>query len=265
LPRGYAVIDAQRVKDTKDQGENMRKLLFLALASVGALAVAGIAYGAVNTQTITAKVSPKKLPKTSKAPVSLSVNVVSTNPANAGGTPNATTLAEIDFDKDIKIQQKGFPTCDPSQFGSQTTTQDVKAACPDAILGTGTATVHLGPLQVHADAIGANVKGNKILLLAYAQETGAVPLVGSIVKSKGGSKYGQELSVPVPPLAGGAGVITQFGLNVKKLAYQFHGKKLGYVSSSCKDKKVQFQARFTDGQGQVAIGDSTQKCKQKNS
>lgn len=242
----------------------MRKLLFLALALAGALAVAGIAYAAVNTQTITGKVSPKKLPKKTKVPVSLSVNVSSTNPGNPGGIPNNTKLAEVDFDKDIKIQQKGFPTCDPSQFGSQTTTQDVKNACPDAILGTGTATVQLGALQVHAQAIGANVKGNKILLHAYTTETGGVPLIGSIVKSKGGSKYGQELSVPVPPLAGGAGVITQFGLNVKKIKYKFHGKSLGYVSSSCKDKKINFQARFTDDQGQVAKGTSKQSCKQKN-
>jgi hypothetical protein len=242
----------------------MRKLLILTLALAGALGVAGIAYAAVNTQTITGKVSPKKLPKSTKVPVSLSVNVSSTNPANPGGVPNATNLAEVDFDKDIKIQQKGFPTCDPSQFGSQTTTQDVKNACPDAILGTGSATVQLGALQIHAQAIGANVKGNKILLLAYTAETGGVPLLGTVVKSKGGSKYGQELSVPVPPLAGGAGVITQFGLNVKKIKYKFHGKTLGYVSSSCKDKKINFQARFTDTQGQVAKGNSTQPCKQKN-
>jgi hypothetical protein len=240
----------------------MRKLLILALALVGALALAGIAYAAVNTQTITGKVSPKKLPKKTKVPVSLSVNVSSTNPGNPGGIPNSTNLAEVD--KDIKIQQKGFPTCDPSQFGSQSTTQDVKNACPDAILGTGTATVQLGALQVHAQAIGANVKGNKILLHAYTAETGGVPLIGTIVKSKGGSKYGQELSVPVPPLAGGAGVITQFGLNVKKIKYKFHGKTLSYVSSSCKDKKINFQARFTDTQGQVAKGTSKQTCKQKN-
>jgi hypothetical protein len=243
----------------------MRKLLFLALASLGTLAAVGIAYGAVNTQTITGKVSPKKLSKTKKAPVSLSVNVASTNPGNPGGVPNATNLAEVDFDKDIKIQQKGFPTCDPSQFGSQSTTDDVKQACPDAILGTGTATVQLGALQVHAQAIGANVKGNKILLHAYTQETGGVPLIGSIIKSKGGSKYGQELSVPVPPLAGGAGVITQFGLNVKKISYKYKGKKVGYISSSCKDKKINFQARFTDNQGQLATGKSTQSCKQKKS
>jgi hypothetical protein len=90
-----------------------------------------------------------------------------------------------------------------------------------------------------------------------------VPLVGSFIKSDGGSKYGQELSVPVPSLAGGQGVITQFGVNTKKLTYQFHHKTLSYASASCKDKKIHFQARFTDDQGNLAKGTSTQKCKQK--
>jgi hypothetical protein len=195
--------------------------------------------------------------------------VASTNPSNPQGIPNATTLAKVDFDKDIKVQQKGLPTCDPTQFGSQSTTQDVKQACPDAVIGSGSATILLRsgpgapPLTVHAQTVAANVKGNKILLHSYTQEAGGVPLVGSFIKSDGGSKYGQELSVPVPSLAGGQGVITQFGVNTKKLTYQFHHKTLSYASASCKDKKIHFQARFTDDQGNLAKGTATQKCKQK--
>ena len=248
----------------------MRKHLIWAVGLMATLAFAGIAAGAANTQTITGKVTPKKLPKKKRAPVALSINVASTNPGNPNGVPNATTLAKVDFDKDLKVQQKGLPTCDPSQFGSQSTTQDVKDACPDAIIGSGTATVILKsgpgtpPLTVHAQTVAANVKGKKILLHSYTQEAGGVPLVGSFIKSDGGSKYGQELSVPVPPLAGGQGVIAQFAVNTKKLTYRFHGKKLSYASSSCKDKKIRFQARFTDDQGNVATGTATQKCKQKH-
>jgi hypothetical protein len=247
----------------------MRKHLIWVLGLAVALAFAGVAAGAANTQSITGKVTPKKLPKKSKAPVALSINVSSTNPSNPQAIPNATTLAKVDFDKDIKVQQKGLPTCDATQFGSQSTTQDVKQACPDAIIGSGSATILLRsgpgapPLTVHAQTVAANVKGNKILLHSYTQEAGGVPLVGSFIKSDGGSKYGQELSVPVPALAGGQGVITQFGVNTKKLTYKFHHKTLSYASASCKDKKIQFQARFTDDQGNVAKGTSTQKCKQK--
>jgi len=241
--------------------------LAVALASV---AFASLASGAANTQEIVVQVKPKKLPKKERAPISLNVNVFATNPGNAQQVPNPTTLALVDFDKDMKFQQKGFPTCDPTQFGSQSTTQDVKDACPDAIVGSGTATVvlksgpGLPPLTVHAETVGANVKGNKVLLHSYTKEAGGVPLVGSFKKSTGGSKYGQMLVTPVPPLAGGAGVITQFQLLTDKITYKHGGKKLAIVSSKCSGpKKLDFQARFTDDQNQVATGTDTVKCKQK--
>ncbi len=247
----------------------MRKHLIWILGLAVVFVYAGVASGAPNVQSITGKVTPKKLPKKSKAPVALSINVSSTNASNPQGVPNATTFARVDFDKDIKVQQKGLPTCDASQFGSQSTTKDVKQACPDAIIGSGSATIvlrsgpGLPPLTIHAQTVAANVKGKKILLHSYTQEAGGVPLLGTFIKSDGGSKYGQELSVPVPALAGGQGVITAFGVNTKKLTYKFHHKKLSYASASCKDKKILFQARFTDDQGNLATGKAKQKCKQK--
>jgi hypothetical protein len=245
--------------------------LAVALASV---AIASFASAAVNNQQIVAKIvkpKNKKLPESERAPISLDVNVFATNPSNPQQVPNPTTLALVDFDKDVKFQQKGYPTCDPSQFGSQSTTQDVKDACPDSIVGSGTATVVLKsgpatpPLTVHAETVGANVKGNKVLLHSYTQQAGGVPLVGSFKHSTGGSKFGQMLSTPVPPLAGGAGVITQFELLTKKIAYKSGGKQRAIVSSKCSgNKKLDFQARFTDDQNQVATGSAVVKCKQKH-
>jgi hypothetical protein len=242
--------------------------LVVALASVG---IASIASAAPNTQSITAKIKPKKRPSSTRVPISLDVNVFATNPTNPQQIPFATKLALVDFDKDVKFQQKGYPTCDPTQFGSQSTTQDVKAACPDSIVGSGTATVllksgpGLPPLTVHAQTIGANVKGNKVLLHSYTQEAGGVPLVGSFVKSTGGSKYGTMLSTPVPPLAGGQGVISQFELKTDKIAYTNQGKHLAIVSAKCSSKKLDFQARFTDDQtpANTAVGHTTAKCKPK--
>ena len=237
----------------------MRKHLIWVLGLVVVFATVGIASAAPNTQSIVAKIAQKKRPSSTRVPISLDVNVF------------ATKLALVDFDKDVKFQQKGYPTCDPTQFGSQSTTQDVKSACPDAIVGSGTATVilksgpGLPPLTVHAQTIGANVKGNKVLLHSYTQEAGGVPLVGSFVKSTGGSKYGQMLSTPVPPLAGGQGVISQFELKADKTVYRFKGKKLAIVSAKCSSKKLDFQARFTDDQTppNTAVGHTTAKCKKK--
>jgi hypothetical protein len=248
----------------------MRKHLLWVLALVVALATAAVGIvspagarspNTTNNQTIEVTVSPKKAPANKRIPIKIAVNVEATSPD--GTTPNATTLALVDFDKDLKFQQKGYPTCDPSQFGSQSTTQDVKDACPDSVVGTGTATVVLGALTINAQTIGANVKGNKILLHSYTQQAGGVPLVGSFKKSTGGGKFGQMLETPVPPLAGGSGVITQFGLNTKKISYKSGGKKLAIVSARCKDGKWDFQARFTDEYGHVATGKDTVTCTKK--
>jgi hypothetical protein len=246
----------------------MRKHLVWALGVVVALVSVGAAVAAPNTQTITGRVSPSKLPKKTKAPVSLFINVASANPGNPFQVPNPTTLAKVDFDKDIKVQQKGLATCNSSQFTAATTTQQAKSMCGAALLGSGTAAIQvpsgpsIPPVNISAVVTAFNGKSKQLILHTYNSLSGAQTLVGKLGPSTGGSKYGTTLTVPVPPLAGGTAVITGFNTKVKK-TYRHKGKKLSYVSSSCKDKKIQFQARFTDSQGQTATGTFTQKCKQK--
>jgi hypothetical protein len=245
----------------------MRKHMIWILAVALALTAVGAASGE-NIQSITGSVSPKKLPKKG-APkaVKLSVDVSTTNPANPFSVPSPTTVAKVDFDKDLKIQNKGLPTCDTSSFGAATTIQDVKDECGPAIIGSGSATVQvpLGagqpPTIVPAEVIAANVKGKQILLHTQNSLSGGQPLIGKIGKGPGG-KYGTTLTVNVPPLAGGSAVLTQFKAAIKK-TYSLHGKKLSYVSANCKDKKIHFQARFTYQDGTSDTATSTQKCKQK--
>ena len=74
--------------------------------------------------------------------------------------------------------------------------------------------------------------------------------------------YGLMLDVNVPPLAGGTAVIQQFSATIKK-TYRSGGKKRSILSATCKDKKLKFQARFTDNQGQLATGTDKQSCKRK--
>jgi hypothetical protein len=248
----------------------MRKHLIWVLGlvvAVGSVVAAGLAIAAPNIQTITVTVAGKKLPKKERKPISLDTNVSATNPGNANQIPNPTTNAKVDFDANIHFQQKGYPTCDPDQFGSSTTTQDVKDECGDAAIGDGSATVVVPtatgapPVTVKADVVAANVKGNKVLLHSQNPLSGGQPLIGQL--SKTGGTYGTTLNVPVPPLAGGAAVITQFQTKIDKVAYRHKGKRLAIISSNCKDKTMDFRARFTDDEGQLATGTDTFKCKRK--
>jgi hypothetical protein len=249
----------------------MRKHLIWALGAALALAAigAGVASAVPNTQTITGKVTPSKLPKSGTgAPVSLFTDVSSTNSGNPNQIPNPTTLSKVDFDKDIHYQQKGIASCKYQSFTAATTTAQATSQCGASKLGGGSAKILVPtgpstpPVTVNATVTAFNAKGKKLVLFRYNSLSGAQTLVGTIGPSTGGSKYGNTLTVPVPPLAGGSAVISEFNTKVKK-TYTFKGKKLSYESATCKDKKLDFQARFTDNLGQTATGTSTQACKQK--
>jgi len=248
----------------------MRKHLVWGLGVGVAISVmaAGVAGAAPNTQSIEVKVKPQKGPKNKRLPISLDVNVFATHPADASnpnGIPHPTTFAKVDFSKNGAFQQKGYPTCDPDQFGSSTTTQDVKDECGDAAIGDGSATVVVPtapgapPVTVQADVVAANVAGNKILLHSQNPLSGGQPLVGQLKKA-GGAKYGLTLNVPVPPLAGGAAVITQFRTKIDKIVYRNNGKRLAIMSANCKDKTADFRARFTDSEGNVNVGTDVVNC-----
>jgi hypothetical protein len=245
----------------------LRKHLIWALGLVFALASVGIASAVPNTQTITGTVTPKKLPKSGAGKaIKLKIDVASTNSGNANQVPNPTTDAKVDFDKDITYQQKGFPTCDTSGFTAATTADQAKSDCGDAAIGTGSSAVEVPtatgapPLQVPATVSAFNGKGKGIILFTYNSLSGGTVLNGKIGKSSA-SGYGLTLDVTVPPLAGGTAVIQEFNATIKK-TYNYKGKKKSILSSTCKDKKLKFQARFTDNKGQIATGTGSQSCKQ---
>jgi hypothetical protein len=254
----------------------MRKHLIWLLGLAVALTGVGIASAVPNTQLINGEIKPSKLPKKPPAKaVSIFVDVSATNSGNPGQLPNVTTLAKVDFDKDIKLYQKGYPTCDPNQFNAATTTEKAKELCGDAQIGAGSAQALVPsapgapPIPVTAIVTAFNGAHKTLVLHTYNQLSGAITLVGQIGRAEGGSPpsgagsgYGTTLTVPVPPLAGGSGLITEFNTKVKK-TYHYRHKKRSIVSSTCKDKKVKYQARFTDDQGQTAVGTDVQKCKPK--
>jgi len=258
----------------------MRKHLIWVLGLVVALAGAGIAVSIAsavpNTQTITGKITPSKLPKSTRAPITLFTDVASTNSGNPNNIPNPTTLALVDTDKDGAYQQKGLPTCDPTKFTSQTTTAQARGLCSNALIGAGSSQIAVPtgastpPININATVTAFNGKGKTIVFHTYNSLSGEQTLIGTIQKASkapppggAGPNYGITLSTPVPPLAGGTAVIAEFNVTLKKV-YHYKGKKLSVFTSKCgSDKKLYYQARFTDNKGQVAVGVSVQKCTQK--
>lgn len=250
-----------------------RKPLLVALA----LALTVSATGAVapataqNIQSIEGLVKPKRLYKKGKRrTVSVFVNVSTTNPSNPHGVPSPTTLAKVDFDKDIKIQNRGLDTCNPALFGPATTTDQARNICPDSRVGGGSSTIAVPtgpatpPLIVNATVTAFNGKRRSLVLHTYNSLSGATTLIGTVRRrdAAAGRKYGQTLTVPVPPLAGGTAVITQFSARVKK-AYRHRGKRRALVSATCRDRKIFFQARFSYQDGTADQARDRQRCKQR--
>lgn len=251
----------------------MRKLLIGALGLVVALGCLGlgVASAFTTTQHIVGKVTPKKLPKNTRVPVKLFIDVFATTD-DPSGIPSPATHGLVDFDKDTAFYQKGFPTCNYGQFTAATTTQEAKSDCSDSQIGTGTAVVlspsSIGapPLKVDATITAFNGKNKQIVLHTYNSVSGAQTLVGKVgpAKSGAGSAYGTTLDVVVPALAGGVGSIQEFNATIKK-TYNYQGKKRSIFSAKCgSDKKLHFQARFTFKDGTSSTGTGTQTCTQKS-
>lgn len=254
----------------------MRKHLIWVLALAVALLSAGTAWAVPNIQSVTGTFSPKKLPAKKRVPISLFTDVSATNPGNPFQLPNPTVLSKVDYDKDGAFYQKGFPTCDPTQFTAATTTDQAKSTCSDSLIGGGSAKIAVPtatgapPINIAAVVTAFNGAHKTVILFSYNTLSGAQTLVGTIGKPDpgpppggAGSGYGITLTVPVPPLAGGSAVITEFNTKVKK-TYHYKGKKRSLFSSRCgPGKTLNIQARFTDNQGQPAVGTGSQKCKQK--
>lgn len=250
----------------------MRKALVLALAftvTLTTVGVVGIA-SAENIQSITGKVRPNKLFKKGKRrTVSVSVNVSTVNPSNPHGLPSPTTLAKVDFGKNLKFQNKGLDTCPFGRFTATTTTNQAESLCRSSLIGGGRSTVAIPtgpsspPVIVAATVTAFNATKRRIVLHTFNSLSGATTLVGKLRRDRSaGRRYRTTLIIPVPPLAGGAAVITQFQARVKK-AYRFRGKWRSLASAHCRGKRIRFQARFTYRDGTSDTARDKQRCKPK--
>jgi hypothetical protein len=233
----------------------MRKRNYLlgALALAVAAAIPATASAAVTSQTISASVSPTKVSTKTPAPVSLTVKTDSSwsaySPAPTAPTPT-TNAADIDFDNDFVFNTKApVKTCNPTLLAG-TTTDQAKAACGAAQVGTGSATLNgvVGPRTAVVTAFNGTPVGGQpqILLHTYVQSINVTQVLPGVLQTSPlHGDYGKRLHVTVPAaqLGGGFEVITHFETTVNKrftITKKKNGKKVkvksGYVTARCRDK-----------------------------
>jgi hypothetical protein len=256
----------------------MRKRLTTVVAGAAliALATAMTAYAVQsptltgpdgNTQSIGVTIAPKKLSKKTQTPISLNVQTKTTSTTNPTGTPIPANRAILDFDKDARIFTKGYPTCDENKI-QNTSTEEAEQACKKAKIGSGIAHALLPvgkkvfTVEQTITAFNGKPQGGRPVVLLHAYGTNpvtvAIVLVGKVSNfNKEG--YGPRLDVNIPPLAGGAGALTDFQTKIKK-TFSFKGKKRSYVSASCPDKKLKARGKFVFADGESLTPKVQQKC-----
>ena len=249
----------------------MRKPLVWVLGLAAALAVGVTSMAlATNTQTMNVTVTPSKVPKTKFVLGKLRSTTVTgcQSPCGGPGAIKPVTKAQIFYDKNIKFDPKGIPTCKESQV-TGTTTQRAKAVCGSSYVGTGQAKVKVGGDPNSGDvnavitAFNGQPQGGKYVILLHTR----VDSIGQTTVLKGvlnlvHGKYGNRLDVVVPPLPFNTAT-TVFDVTVKHTPVRVGRTRHLYVSEKCGDanKTWDYKGTFTySGAPPITVTD-TQKCK----
>ena len=243
---------------------NRKPIFLLVLVAMLALILTAAATGSPNRKIWCAGniciaddggISPEALPKHGKAPVTARLNgEVSTRD---GSHPPAFKTMDLKIDKTISLDAEGLPVCHSGQI-TASTTATVKRVCGDAIVGSGKAEVEVafpeqppfrstGPLVL----FNGGVKGpvTTLLLHAYVDVPAPTAIVvkATITKIHEG-RFGMRIQAEVPRIAGGAGSMTMFELDVGR-RYTYKGKKKSFLSASCPTGiwVAKGKASFNDG------------------
>lgn len=226
----------------------MRKQLVCAVAAVAGLALIAVASALAKPETFqvgnlfltdSGGITPSALPRHEQAPIAahLKGRIGTTD----GTHPPAIKSVVADFDKTVQVHAKGLPVCRKGKLQARTTAA-AKAACPDAIIGTGKAEVEVefdeskpfsasGPIVV----FNGGVKGGVTTLLIHAYV--AVPAPTAVVATvelthihRG--HYGLHADARIPAIAGGSGSVTGYEMTINR-RFTYRGKKQSYLTASC--------------------------------
>ncbi len=242
----------------------MRKQLILGTL-VGAALVLAVAVGALaKPQTVhvgnlffrdNGAISPIKLPRHEQAPITAKLN--GTIGTSDGSHPPAVESVKADFDKTIQIDAVGLPACPLGRLQARSTV-DAKKACPEAIVGSGTAGVEVafeeqapfsavGPITVFNGGVHG---GTTILYIhTYLDVPAPTAVVATVeVTHIDRGRYGLHAYARIPVIAGGAGSITGFKLRLGR-SFTYRGQKESYLTASCPTGSYfsEGKVRFRDG------------------
>jgi hypothetical protein len=206
--------------------------------------------------TVNGGVTPKALPKNELTPIAFwaSADVATTD----GSHPPAYRESVFDVDRDVAVDVKGIPTCRKSQLANRNT-GDAKAACPGAILGTGSGAVEVAfpessPIHSSSPVLlfngGEKGGATTFFIHAYVAIPAPTAIVATVTATKvANGPYGLRFLGSLPAIAGGSGSPTHFTLRTYRYVEDKQGKKRGWLFARCADGRLQAKGsvKFRDG------------------
>ncbi len=203
----------------------------------------------------TAMMQPRELPKSGGAPIVLSsITRVKTRD---GTTPPTLDSIRFLIDKHGRVNSKAFPVCRIAKLEGTTPSQ-ARKRCASALVGKGTgkAVVTMpgrDPFTISSPIsfFNAPPTGGKPTLIAHAYETVPSPqalLVPIVVERVSKGRYGYQVEVNLPEVAGGFGAPTLAEAHVGATRRR-GGGKVGFIEAYCSGGRLQVEGdlRFTNG------------------
>jgi hypothetical protein len=244
----------------------------LALLCLGALAQAETVRKGSLQVRFEGKLAPQKLPRSSEAPVKVSVSAqVSSTGADA---PPPMRQISIAVNKYGHLDSTGLPVCQLEQI-QPATTDDALSACRGSLVGEGRFLANVsGHAPFPADgkiyAFNGELEGRPAILAhVYGTKPAPASYTLAFVISKSKGTFGTTLKATLPPGPPGSGYITAIYLTLGK-SFTSGGKRHSYFSASCPAPKGFSKAVFPFAkasvgfQGGPTIGSTlTRTCKTK--
>lgn len=184
-------------------------------------------------------ISPQKLPRHQQVPITAQLHA--SIATKDGSHPPAAQQLTIDFDRTLKLDAKGLPSCSAGKLEARTTVE-VKRACSAAIVGSGKAKVEVAfPEQKPFTATGplvafnGGVHGGTTLLFFHAYLDVPAPtavVVETRITRERKGRYDMHTVTKIPPIAGGAG--SPIGIDLKLgRKFSYKGRLMSYLTASC--------------------------------
>lgn len=240
----------------------------IALVGAGAASAVQIGFGNLKME-IDGGFSPKALPPDKMAPINAwgSLSIATKDRT----TPPVLKRFKVKFDKNGDVETRGLPHCTYRKL-DDTPTVDARRFCGNAIIGKGMghAVVELPdsrPIRAGAPLTIFNgpMQGGDPTVLAHAFMTYPAPttyVVPIRILSINEGRYGHEINVRIPEIAGGWGTPLDGKVAVGR-RWTYKGKRLSYIKARCRGGRLQARGFFEFKDGTKLQGQVFNRCRVK--